>query len=163
MRIHPPPPSLETRDGGVVLSPTSSSTNPSTEHVKHACQRVLRVPFLPHPAEHVKHVRLGMFMCSSPPSVPIPLNMKNTPIWVCFSCSPPSLPLKHERHAQMGVSMCCFHFDTMRRACPPSHRVFVSILTWREWVYPSSPCCHFDVARRGLSLLVVLCIFKAMR
>jgi len=69
-----------------------------------------------HPAKHLKHVRLDVFMCSSPPS-PCPLIHVDTPRWVC---------------------------------------VFVSILTQRERVYPSPLCCYFDVARRGLTLLVYM-------
>ena len=76
-------------------------------------------PSAKHPVKHVKHVCLDVFyVFTTSLTLPIPSNTKNTPIWVCFSCSPPPSPLKHERHAHLGVSMFCFHFDTTRRACP---------------------------------------------
>ena len=126
------------QDRGVVLSPMSTSTNPSIKHLTRL-QACLCVSFLPHPAKHIKHVHLGVFMCSLPPS----------PCWTCKTClsgrvymfaTSLTCPLIHERHAQTGVSMCCFHFDTMR-ACPPHH-----------------VCHHFnsDTVRKGIPLLVVL-------
>jgi hypothetical protein len=55
-----PPPSLETRDGGVFALLRAAPTwphqpSPSTKHIKHACWRVLRVRRLPHPAHPVDH------------------------------------------------------------------------------------------------------------
>jgi len=145
MRIHPPFLARNARRRGRSLSyePLHQLNHETRKHATFTCS----LP--PSPCQTCKtHPSGRVYMFVASLILPIPSNTKNTPIWVCFSCSPPSLPLKHEQHDEEGM--------------PPSHRV-VSILTWREWVYPSSLCCHFNVARRGLSLLVVLCIFKATR
>jgi len=125
-------------------APTTPKLAPPTQPIRQTRKTRLLACFtcsLPHPVEHVKHVHLGVFyVFVASLTLPVPSNTKNTPIWVCFSCSPPPSPLKHERHAHLGM--------------PPSRRVFIPILTQRERVCPFLSCllcCYFDVARRASS------------
>ena len=122
---------------------------------------------LPHPVEHVKHVRLGVFTCSSPASpCPSPRTQKYTHLGVFFVFAS-SLTTQTRKTRPDGHVYVLFPIRHSEEGMPPSRCVFVSILTWRERVCPSSSCsscCYFDVVRRGhLSLPVVICIFKAMR
>ena len=128
-------------------------------------QACLHVPFLPHPAEHVKHICLGVFMCSLPPSpcpsprtrrvrpsgcafcvhlLPYHSNTKDTPRRACLHVS---ISTQWGGHAPLLI-VSLFQFWHGENGYTPPRRVVISM---------------WQLARRGLSLLVVLCIFKTMR
>jgi hypothetical protein len=114
-----------------------ATNNPShPKHVKHADRHVLRVLFLPHPAEHAKHVHLGVFTCSSPLSLCPSLRTREIRLGVFFMFAS-FLTTQTRKTRPDGVSMCCFYFDTM---CP----------------FSSCLCFNFDMARKCIPLLVVL-------
>ena len=149
-----PPPSLETRDGGVFPSqraaPTRPKLAPPAEPIRQTRKTRLLACFTCslHPVEHVKHVRLGVFTCSSPAH---PLKHKKYTHLGVFFMFASSLTTQTRKTRPDGRVYALFPFRHNEEGMPASRRVFVSILTRRERVFPSllcSLCCYFDVASR---------------
>jgi len=102
MRIHPPSLARNTRRRGCSLSyePLHQLNHETRKHTTFTCSPSLP----PSPCQTCKtrpSGRVYMFVASL--TLPIPSNTKNTPIWVYFSCSPPSLPNDTPRWACLRV------------------------------------------------------------